>query len=200
MTRYQNCRSRRSASLAEPATKNSDTNAFRAPTVGLEEKIFTIGTTAAAAKFEVVKEELGKHFATQSWSDGVDNVVAFDTLTEPSYHEPDQPEFPLKMMVGVDGKKVEDPEYEAKLMQYRMHAQEYARCDNEYSKLVKNWKNNRSRMFAIVLQHCPPDLVQRLKSKDLWAITKKKLYVIKLTKMICDVAHAHDDTMYIHSD
>ena len=97
-------------------------------------------------------------------------------------------------MDGVDGKKVEDPEYEAKLMRYRMHAQKYACCDDEYSKLVKSWKNNRSCMFAIVLQHCPPDLVQRLKSKDLWAITKEILDVIALTKMIRDVAHAHDDT------
>ena len=113
MTKYQNRRSRRSAPQAEPATKVPDTNAFRAPTVGLEDKIFTIGTTADAAKFEVVKEELGKHFATQSWNDGVDAAVAFDTLIEPSYDEPDEPEFPLKMMVGVDGKKVEDPVYEA---------------------------------------------------------------------------------------
>ena len=49
-------------------------------------------------------------------------------------------------------------------------------------------------MFAIVLQHCPPDLVQRLKSKDLWTPTKAKMDVIALTKMICDVAHAHNDT------
>ena len=88
MTRYQNRRSRRPVPLAEPDTKIPDTNAFWAPTVGLEDRIFTIGTTADAAKFEVVKEELGKHFATQSWSDGVDAVMAFDTLTEPSYHEP----------------------------------------------------------------------------------------------------------------
>ena len=66
MTRYQNRCSRRSAPQAEPAVKAPDTNAFWAPTVGLEDKIFTIGTTAVAAKFEVVKEELGKHFATQS--------------------------------------------------------------------------------------------------------------------------------------
>ena len=120
MTRYQNRRSKRSAQLAEPATKVPDTNAFRAPTVGLEDKIFTIGTTADAAKFEVVKEELGKHFATQSWNDGVDAVVAFDTLIEPSYDEPEEPDFPLKMMVGDDGKSKEDPEYKAKLMRYRM--------------------------------------------------------------------------------
>ena len=49
-------------------------------------------------------------------------------------------------------------------------------------------------MFAIVLQHCPLDLVQRLKSKDLWTVTFAKRDVIGLTKMICDVAHAHDDT------
>ena len=84
---------------------HSDTNAVRAPTVELEDKIFTIGTTADAAKFEVVKEELGKHFATQSWSDGVDAAMSFDTLTEPSYHEPEEPEFPLKMMDGVGDQK-----------------------------------------------------------------------------------------------
>ena len=166
MTIYQNRRARRSAPQAEPAVKAPDTNEFRAPTVGLEDKIFTIGTTADAAKFEVVKEELGKHFATQSWSDGADAALAFDTLTEPSYDEPEEPEFPQKMMDGVGDKKVEDPEYEAKLMRYRIHATKYACCDYEYAKLVKNWKNNRSRMFVIVLQHCPPDLVQRLKSKD----------------------------------
>ena len=147
--------------------KALDTNAFQAPTFGLEDKIFTIGTTADAAKFEVVKEELGKHFATQAWSDGANTAISFETLTELSYHELEEPEFPLQMMDGIGDQKVEDPEYEVKLIQYRIRAQKYARCDDEYSKLVKNWKNNRSHMFAIVLQHCPPDLVQRLKSKDL---------------------------------
>ena len=78
MTRNQNRCSRRPAPQAEPAVKAPDTNEFRAPTVGLEDKIFTIGTTADAAKFEVVKEELSKHFATQSWSDGIDAAMAFD--------------------------------------------------------------------------------------------------------------------------
>ena len=100
----------------------------------------------------------------------------------------------MKMMVDVDNKSKDDPEYEAKLMRYRMLVTKYLRCDDEYNKLVKSWKNNRSRMFAIVLQHCPPDLVQRLKSKDMWAVTKERLDVIALTKMIRDVAHAHDDT------
>ena len=57
----------------------------------MEDQVFTIGSTKDAAKFELVKEELGKHFATQSWSDGADAMMAFDTLTEPSYHEPEEP-------------------------------------------------------------------------------------------------------------
>eukprot|EP00957_Ditylum_brightwellii_P183126 13947987-Ditylum_brightwellii.AAC.1 len=49
-------------------------------------------------------------------------------------------------------------------------------------------------MFAIVLQHCPADLVQRLKSKDLWGATNLGKDVIALVRMIRDVAHAHNDT------
>ena len=96
--------------------KASDTNAFRAPTVGLEDKIFTISTTADAAKFEVVKEELGKIFATQPWSDGADTTMAFESLTELSYDEPEEPDLPLKMMDGDGDQKVENLEYEAELM------------------------------------------------------------------------------------
>eukprot|EP00957_Ditylum_brightwellii_P180871 13779802-Ditylum_brightwellii.AAC.2 len=49
-------------------------------------------------------------------------------------------------------------------------------------------------MFAIVLQHCPADLVQRIKSRDSWSATKLGKDVIALAKMIRDVAHAHSNT------
>ena len=53
----------------------SDRNVYQAPTVELEDKIFAVGTTADAAKFERVKEELGKHFATHPRSDGSDAAM-----------------------------------------------------------------------------------------------------------------------------
>ena len=49
---------------------------IRAPTVGLEDNVFMIGSTLDAAKSETVKEELGKHLATQSWSDGANAKMA----------------------------------------------------------------------------------------------------------------------------
>lgn len=116
MPRYQNWRARRPAAHAGPVAKALDTNEYRSPAVGLEDKIFTISTTANAAQFEVVKEELGKHFATKPWSCWAGAAIVFETLTEPSYNDPKEPDFPIKMISNGD-KKTEDPEYEAKLMQ-----------------------------------------------------------------------------------
>ena len=92
MGRYQHRRARRPAAT-EPAPATSVTE-YRSPTVGLEDQVFTIGSTNDAAKFELVKEELGKHFATQSWSDGSDAAMAFETLAEPTYDEPAEPVIP----------------------------------------------------------------------------------------------------------
>ena len=100
----QNRQYRRPAAQAESAAKTSDAKEkeYRAPTVGLEDKIFTVGTTADAAKFEMVKDELDKHFATRPWSDGADAAMAFETLTEPLYLEPREPDIPAKFVIGAD--------------------------------------------------------------------------------------------------
>ena len=105
---------------------------YLAPTVGLEDKIFTVGTTADAAKYEMVKEELGKHFATQPWSDGADVAMAFVTLTEPSYLEPHEPDIPTKFIVGNDDVSTIDPEYEVKLTRYKMQISKYGREHDEW--------------------------------------------------------------------
>ena len=60
--------------------------------------VFTIGKTKDAARFEVVKEELGKHFATQSWSDAADAARAFKILVEPVYTEPEEPVLPNRIL------------------------------------------------------------------------------------------------------
>ena len=141
MPRNQNRRFRRPAVPAESATKpDASEKEYRAPTVGLEDKIFTVGTTADAAKFEMVKDELGKHFATQPWSDGADAAMAFETLTEPSYLERREPDIPAKFITNADGgnKKEEDPEYEVKLLRYKMQISKYGRDLDEWSKNVKS--------------------------------------------------------------
>ena len=191
------------SAAAVPASTTS-TNDCRAPTVGLEDILFTIGKTKDAARFEVVKEELGKHFATQFWSDAADAARAFEILEEPIYNEPTEPELPLHLLkqesvTGTDGvvvepSPVEYPEYESKSQRYRMLISLYSCDHDEWRCSVKHWKDNKSRMFAILLQHCPKDLMQRLKSNDkYWKVNDKK-DVISFVTMIRDVAHAHNDT------
>ena len=115
MVRYHHRRARRPAA-ADPTAAAPVTTEYRAPTVGLEDKVFTIGSALDAAKFETVKEELGKHFATQSWSDGADAAAAFETLTQPMYDEPAEPDILERYIAADDGKSEEDPAYEVKLM------------------------------------------------------------------------------------
>ena len=57
----------------------------------------------------MVKEELGKHFATQSWSDGADAVMSFETLTETMNNELAKPVIPERFYNYKDN-YVEDPE------------------------------------------------------------------------------------------
>ena len=150
MVRYHHSCARQPAAT-EPTASAPVTTEYRAPTVGLEDKVFTIGSVLDSAKFETVKEELGKHFATQSWSDGADAVAAFETLTQPVYNEPAEPDIPERYITADGGKSKEDPAYEVKLMRYKMKISKYARNNDEWNKSVKNWKNNRSQMLAIVL-------------------------------------------------
>ena len=48
MSRYQNQRARQTAAAAEPAAKAPNMTEYQAPIVGLEDKNFTIGSTADA--------------------------------------------------------------------------------------------------------------------------------------------------------
>ena len=89
MGRYQYRRARRTAAT-DPAPALSATE-YRSPTVGLEDQVFTIGSAKDDAKFELVKEELVENFATQSWSDGADAAMVFETLTKPMYYEQAEP-------------------------------------------------------------------------------------------------------------
>eukprot|EP00957_Ditylum_brightwellii_P091062 6932813-Ditylum_brightwellii.AAC.1 len=119
--------------------------------------------------------------------------MAFETFTEPTYPEPQEPDIPAKFIVDTDDVSTQDPKYEVKLMCYKMRISKYGHEIDEWSKNEKNWKNNCSCMFTIILQHCPADLVQRLKFKDSWSATNLGKDVIALARMFHDVAHAHND-------
>ena len=121
-------------------------------TVRMSDQVFNFGKAKDAAKFEVVKEELGKHFVTQIWNNRADAARAFETLKEPVFIEPNDPPLPNRLIhnTNADGniKTKEDPEYKSKSQQYKMLTTTFATYHREWKDNAKHWKANKSRMFA----------------------------------------------------
>ena len=88
----------------------------------------------------------------------------------------------------------EYPEYESKSQRYKMLTTMFATDNREWKDNVEHWKENKSRMFAILIQHCPKDLTQSLKSTGRYEAVNYSKDVNYLIKMIRDVAHQYDDT------
>ena len=72
----------------------TSTPEYCAPTVGLEDQVFNFGKAKDSAKLKVVKEELGKHFFTQTWNNVDDDARSFETSKDPVYIEPNEPPLP----------------------------------------------------------------------------------------------------------
>eukprot|EP00957_Ditylum_brightwellii_P180870 13779802-Ditylum_brightwellii.AAC.1 len=64
--------------------------------------------------------------------------MAFETLTEPTYPEPQEPDIPAKFIVDAVNVSTQDPEYKVKLMHYKMQISKFSREINKWSKNVKN--------------------------------------------------------------
>ena len=52
-----------------------------------------------------------------------------------------------------------------------------------------HWKTNRSRLYALILMHCPQDLEEILKTMSPWTALSDGYDATQLLKMVCDVAH-----------
>ena len=145
-----------------------------------------------------MKEELGKHFSTQTCNNRSDASRAFDASKEPVYIEPNEPPLPTRFIhntnTDITIKTKEDPEYESKSQRYNMLTTIFATDHIDWKFNAKHWKANKSRMFAILLQHCPKYLTQRLRSNGRYEAVNYGKDVISLITMIRYVAHLRDDT------
>ena len=88
-------------------------------------------------------------------------------MKEPVYIDPTEPTLTTRFVknTNTDGtiRSEEYPEYISKAQRYRMLTTMFATDHRKWKDNVKHWKANKSRMFAILLQHFPKDLTQRLK-------------------------------------
>ena len=77
-------------------TPKTGQSGFRAPTSGLEDNVFTMGTVEAAATFDEVRELLARHIAQQSWHGAGRAGKAFDEMEWPPHVAPSKPLVPMR--------------------------------------------------------------------------------------------------------
>ena len=128
---------------------------------------FTYGTNEAAAGYEKVLANIVRHVAVQGWTGGDKACVALETGVEPVLVKPTPPPIPQPKYIKKELKPQSDGtekevdtlvelteiEFWTKKEEYYLAKTEYDNDVKDYRANKKNWEENKSRMFNLVLQH-----------------------------------------------
>ena len=183
------------------APLNVTSGGYEAPTVGYEDVLYSHGTTKAAAEFRKVNTRLARYVSMQSWSGATIAGRAMENLAEPKLVEPTMPssqeEFEKEVDQVIKDESGQDktvqiivtgtrPEDAAKI---KFNMEIYMIHYKAWMTDELAWKTNRSRIYVLVLMHCPPDLKEVLKTLSTWNAVRDDQDAIGLLKLICNVAH-----------
>ena len=163
-------RSGASSTNSNPSIDSS--GGYKAPTAGYEDVLYAHGTTKAAALFVTVNTKLARYVSVQSWGGATIAGQAMEKLVELTLIEPTRPS-PTKEFKNIERGQVPDPDNEGQMIagdvsvtrtrdvpvtllkgQMDINMIHYKVWLEE----TRQWKNNRARLYALILQHCPPDL------------------------------------------
>ena len=169
---------------------------FKATTPGLEDVVFTSGTTDAAAVYEDVVKKLNRHLGQQPWKEVSVLSTALASLEPPVFTEPVEPvrqywtndkqERTTETRRKTDGtllKPVDDAALHA--AKYQAYVEERKTYKAESSA----WKENRTRAFMLFTAHCPEGLLEELKQVPGWDKVAAAHDAIGLLNMLRDHSH-----------
>ena len=64
----------------------------------------------------------------------------------------------------------------------------------DWDKTTRIWKENKSKVYHLILCQCPPELIEHLKSIGIWEKTSSDLDVVNLLVMVRAVCLKLDET------
>ena len=144
---------------------------YRAPTVGYEYQVLSHGTMKAAATFTAVLTKLARMVSLQSWAGATIAGRAMEKLEEPTLIEP-QATTMVYTKTEEFSKTVKSKNDESDTFVTRTRDSVVAKDAsvimreqsmwmihyNNWMLDTSAWDVNRAKIFALVLEHCPPDL------------------------------------------
>ena len=105
------------------------------------------------------------------------------TLVDLSISEPEPPEEDIKTKME-DGTKVSRPKSVHKLA---IKLEKWKAAYTDWDRKRKTWMENKSKVHHLILCQCPPELLEHLKSVELWYKTSCELDVVNLLHMVMAV-------------
>jgi hypothetical protein len=176
---------------------------YEAPTAGYEDVLYAHGTTKAAALIVTVNMKLARYVSVQSWGGATIAGQAMEKLAEPTLIEPARPS-PTEEYENIEKGQVPDPDNEGQSIEGNVSVTRTRDVPDSLIKAqmdiymihykhwleeTRQWKNNRARLYALILQHCPPDLEEVLKTMSPWKTVSSGYDAVGLLRMVKNVAH-----------
>ena len=165
------------------------------------------GTTKVAATFTAVLTKLARMVSLQSWAGAKIAGRVMEKLEEPTLIKPQATTMVYtkteEFSEDVIGKNNEPDTFVTKTRD-SVVAKDVSVIMREqgiwmihYKKWILDksaWDVNRAKIFALVLEHCPPDLKEVLKTLSAWDKVDEEQDAIELLKLVRDVAMDKTET------
>ena len=148
-------------------TKLPTTPKFKSNITRLADHIFTFGTVQDTANYDDTKNHLVRYIATQDFMGAAVAAQVVATLIDPSIEEPERP-VETKMVKNEEGKEVKQAK-SAYALSIKFEKWKAAYID--WDKITRIWKETQSKVYHLILCQCPPELLEHLKSLELWDIS-----------------------------
>ena len=138
-----------------------------APTPGLNNVVFTFGSTKDAAEFAERKSKLSRYIGTQTWHYASKAALAMETMLAPVYIEPPRPVCEYEsstdsttgaVMINLPRVPLVDDFF------FKLNCEEFLSDKKLWKAKEAAWKENNAKMFNLVLLHCPRELKEVLKT------------------------------------
>ena len=159
---------------------------YKAPTSGYEDYLYTCGSTKSPTDFLETQKQLARYLSTQTHIGASLASVAYETMTTPDMAQPPKPSKPEKKGEDETTYAIETALYSSELVVW---AEDY----KEFKRKLTAWENSQTRMFNLTLQHCTPELEDKLKVTSGYKDVYQERDPITLLALIRDVAHDHTE-------